>query len=122
MVAQSALLTLFVLAGNTLLRPLVNAIDRFPLNEQASEATYEVTVLTDSDSAAALRETLVEKLNAAKYPIREVKEVHRAEKAVEIVATLVSLAVDPEELDAVTADLTRLPQVKHATWDVSTVD
>lgn len=120
MVAQSALLTVFVLAGNTLLRPLVNAIDRFPLNEQASEATYEVTVLTDSDSAAALGETLVEKLNAAKYPIREVKEVYRAEKAVEIVATLVSLAVDPEELDAVIAELTRLPDVKHAAWDVST--
>ena len=28
MIAQSALLTAFVLAGNTLLRPLVNAIDR----------------------------------------------------------------------------------------------
>jgi hypothetical protein len=25
-------------SGNTLLRPLVNAIDRIPLNEQASEA------------------------------------------------------------------------------------
>jgi hypothetical protein len=30
---RSAPLTLFVLAGNPLLRPLVNAIDRIPLNE-----------------------------------------------------------------------------------------
>src|SRR5271168_3621348 len=44
MVAQAALLTLFVLGGNTLLRPLVNAIDRIPLNEQSSEATYEIVV------------------------------------------------------------------------------
>src|SRR5271168_2997699 len=44
MVAQSAAVTVFVLAGNTLLRPLVNAIDRIPLNEQSSEATYEIVV------------------------------------------------------------------------------
>ena len=37
MVAQSALFTVFVVAGNTLLRPLVNDINRFPLDEQASE-------------------------------------------------------------------------------------
>src|SRR5277367_5551253 len=41
MIAQAAALTLFVLAGNTLLRPLVNAINRAPLNEQSSEATYQ---------------------------------------------------------------------------------
>ena len=40
MVAQAVALTVFVLAGNTLLRPLVNAINRIPLDEKASEATY----------------------------------------------------------------------------------
>src|ERR1700679_1845104 len=34
MVVEGALLTIFVIAGNTLLRPLVNAINRIPLNEQ----------------------------------------------------------------------------------------
>src|SRR6201986_4483838 len=36
MVAQSIALTVFVLAGNTLLRPLENAIDRIPLSESSS--------------------------------------------------------------------------------------
>jgi putative Mg2+ transporter-C (MgtC) family protein len=40
LVAQAAALTVFVLAGNTMLRPLVNAINRIPLDEKASEATY----------------------------------------------------------------------------------
>ncbi len=35
-----AALTVFVIAGNTMLRPLVNAINRIPLNEKTSEATY----------------------------------------------------------------------------------
>ncbi|WP_252492878.1 MgtC/SapB family protein, partial [Escherichia coli] len=40
LVAQAVALTGFVLAGNTLLRPLVNAINRIPLDEKTSEATY----------------------------------------------------------------------------------
>jgi putative Mg2+ transporter-C (MgtC) family protein len=52
MVAQAALLTVFVLGGNTLLRPLVNAIDRIPIDEQSSEASYDVLVTTDSNSGA----------------------------------------------------------------------
>src|ERR1700755_3344403 len=57
MVADSAALTLFVLAGNTLLRPLVNAIDRIPLSERTSEATYEISVTTDAKRAAEVRDS-----------------------------------------------------------------
>src|SRR6195952_2672252 len=68
MVAQAALLTLFVLGGNTLLRPLVNAIDRIPINEKSSEALYDVLVTVDGDAVARVREFLLEKLEAANYP------------------------------------------------------
>src|SRR6202043_3136633 len=64
MVAQSVALTLFVLAGNTLLRPLVNAIDRIPLSEHSSEATYTVTLTTKSAQAADLRDVLIDKLES----------------------------------------------------------
>src|SRR5215468_6508587 len=40
--AEAIALTAFVLAGNTLLRPLVNAINRAPLKESGTEAIYEV--------------------------------------------------------------------------------
>ena len=73
LIAQSTALTLFVIAGNTLLRPLVNSIDRIPLNEQASEASYEVIVTTDANNAADIRDILSELLATAKYPVRETK-------------------------------------------------
>jgi putative Mg2+ transporter-C (MgtC) family protein len=122
MIAQSALLTVFVLAGNTLLRPLVNAINRKPLNEQASEATYEIIVTTDAAEAAGLREAVIEKLNAASYPVRETTLVHRPPDIVEIVAVLVSSAVEPEELEGVIVEIARLPGVTHATWEASTLN
>jgi putative Mg2+ transporter-C (MgtC) family protein len=90
MVAQSAALTLFVLAGNTLLRPLVNAIDRIPLNEHSSEASYEVIVTTDAKRAAEIRDFLNERLETVNYPIRETKVVYRSNDNVEIAAKLVS--------------------------------
>src|SRR3974390_1998340 len=47
---EAVALTAFVLAGNTLLRPLVNAINRAPISEQVMEATYEVRVTTGTDN------------------------------------------------------------------------
>ena len=38
-----------ILAGNTLLRPLVNRINRTPMVERSAEATYEVHVLTQAE-------------------------------------------------------------------------
>jgi putative Mg2+ transporter-C (MgtC) family protein len=122
MVAQSAAVTLFVLAGNTLLRPLVNAIDRIPLNEHTSEAHYEVVVTTDAVHAADVRDHLTEQLETASYPIRETKVVYRSNDNVEITAELISLAVDSADLDTVVAGLADLSGVSHATWNVSTLD
>src|SRR5712672_3193342 len=77
MVAQAVALTVFVLAGNTLLRPLVNAINRIPLDEKSSEATYYVKLLVDADASAALRDQVVERLEAAQYPVAEIEAFPR---------------------------------------------
>jgi putative Mg2+ transporter-C (MgtC) family protein len=122
MLAQSAALTLFVLAGNTLLRPLVNAIDRIPFSEHTSEANYQIIITTDVENVAPVREALSEKLEAANYPIRETKVVYRSDDHVEVAAVLVSLAVAPGDLDAIVGALAKLPGVSHATWNVSALE
>jgi putative Mg2+ transporter-C (MgtC) family protein len=122
MVAQAALLTIFVLGGNTLLRPLVNAIDRIPINEQSSEASYDVLVTTDTSSVASVREILLEKLEAANYPVRDINLVYLSGDTAEIRATLVSQSIEPEELDAVVASLAVQPGVRHATWHIRALE
>jgi putative Mg2+ transporter-C (MgtC) family protein len=101
---------------------LVNAIDRIPLSARASEANYEVIVTTDALAAAETRDSLNERLEAAKYPIRETNVVFRSNDNVEISARLVNLAVDPKDLDAVVAELSKLTGVRHATWNVSALE
>ena len=62
MVAQAAALTVFVVAGNTLLRPLVNAINRIPIDERASEATYYFKLAVSAEALPDMRDQLVERL------------------------------------------------------------
>jgi len=122
MIAQAVALTVFVLAGNTLLRPLVNAINRIPLDEKASEATYYFKLAVTPHALTAMRDRLVEQLEAAKYPVADVEVVEIGDGLSEIVATLVATAVDPNELNAVAVELQKQSGVRHATWEVSTTD
>lgn len=118
MAAQATLLTVFVLMANTLLRPLVNAINRLPLHEETSEATYEVRVTTDMDRVPSIREMLESELETASYPVNDVEVEERGEDVAEIVAMLISTSVSSKELDAVTNKLSRIPGIRHATWSV----
>lgn len=117
LVAESGLLTLFVIAGNTLLRPLVNRINRIPINEETGEATFEVRLSTSPHAADEARDALIEALENANYPVANVEADERGDETVEMVATLVPTSVVPEELDAVVEALEKLPGVEHATWE-----
>ncbi|GLS42424.1 MgtC/SapB family protein [Methylobacterium brachythecii] len=119
---EACFVTAAVLAGNTLLRPLVNLIDRIPIDESSTEGTYEVLVTTDAEAAGPARDLLVERLEEASYPVSGVEVEERGEEAVEVVATLTATTVDSKELDAVVAELAKQPGIRHATWSVQTGD
>src|SRR5579862_2900449 len=70
---EAIALTGFVLAGNTLLRPLVNAINRAPITEGATEAVYEVHITTSDADLDDSRELLRDALEAANYPIQNIE-------------------------------------------------
>ncbi|MBN9027506.1 MgtC/SapB family protein [Kaistia sp. MMO-174] len=122
MIAHAALVTVFVIAGNTLLRPLANAINRKPLDEEASEATYEVTVTVRAGELPRLRTLVADMLEKAHYPAGDLEVHDRGEDLAEIVATLVNTAVNPNEMDAVARRIERLAGVTHASWAISTKD
>ncbi len=119
---EAVALTMFVLAGNTLLRPLVNAINRVPIEEGATEAIYEVRMtIRDSDLDDA-RELLHDELERADYPVRDIEVQERGEDETELVATLLGTSAKPEELDAVVARLEGQSSVASASWSLRTTD
>lgn len=122
MIAEAGLLTLFVLVTNTMLRPLVNAINRIPIDEQRGEATYEVRVTAMHTRVPEIRALLLDTLEAAEYPVGNVALEELGEERAEIVATLVSTAVVPDEINAVIATLKTNAHVLHANWESSLQD
>jgi putative Mg2+ transporter-C (MgtC) family protein len=117
---EAVALTIFVLAGNTLLRPVVNAINRAPISERAMEAIYEVRVTTDAEHRETVRELLETQLDAANYPARGIAEIDRDPDEVELIATLVSTTIEPGELDQVITRLEADKAIEHASWTVRT--
>ena len=118
--AEAVLITVLVIGGNTLLRPLAAAIDRIPIDNKASEAVYEVRIVTDPDSAAAARRTAIARLAAAQFPVSDLVMEPIGEARVEIVATLVNTSVDAAKLGAAVAELAKLPEIESADWEMST--
>lgn len=120
LIVEATMLTVLVIAGNTLLRPLVNSINRIPIDEQTSEATYTIRLTSAPDATAEAREALIEALERANYPVSEVETIDHGDDLADVVATLVSTSVVAEELDAVVARLEKQPGVDHVTWESNT--
>ncbi len=118
--AESTILAIAILAGNTLLRPVVNAINRSPVDERRSEAIYEVHAITDPDHVGDVRDLLTETLERANYPVRRIEVVERSVDATELIATLVSTAIEPDELDAVAIQLENNEAITFASWSSET--
>ncbi len=118
MAFEAILLTGFVLAGNTLLRPLVNAINRRPIDQGGTEAIYEVHMRTHADDRDASREFLREQLAAASYPLQDIEIVDEDDDEIEFVATLLGTGAIPDELDAIVERLKTNPAVQNASWSL----
>jgi putative Mg2+ transporter-C (MgtC) family protein len=120
MPAEAALVTLFVLAGNTLLRPLVEFVDRRPMRPGETEALYRVHVTVTAERVAFARDLLFEELEHSHYPIREIETLAQGKDTVELAAVLVPSRANEADLDAITDHLARHGGVINATWTVST--
>jgi putative Mg2+ transporter-C (MgtC) family protein len=119
---EAIALTGFVLAGNTLLRPLGNAINRTPINQGTTEAIYEVHITTTVDHLDDGREFLREQLESANYPLQGIEVIEREQGGVELVATLLGTSANPRELDAIVSQLELNPLVENASWTLRTTE
>ncbi|WP_421234627.1 MgtC/SapB family protein [Aeromonas enteropelogenes] len=121
--AMEAMLgALFVLAANTLLRPLVNQINRRPVDNLDTEVTCKVTALTSREHQKEVLHWLEEMLERANYPLSELDIAPFGERDLEISAVLLATSIDGDELDALMQKLSIQPHIKQVFWHASTAD
>lgn len=122
LILEAVLGTFFILAANTLLRPVVNFINRQPLDTVSVEVTNSVYIITPKHAQKIALKLFIETLERAGYQAQDI-EVHQfGADDVEIQALLTASAVDGEKMDALIASLANLDFVNQAFWSPSTTD
>lgn len=122
LIVEAFLGTLFVLAANTLLRPVVNALNRRPLDVESVEVTNTIFVVAEKRHQKIALALLDEALERGGYPPSDIEIAEFGDDEVSIEATLASTSVDGSELDLLVQKLSATPAIRHAFWSPSTKD
>lgn len=122
LVVEASIATLFVLAANTLLRPVVDKINRQPIDVKSAELTNTVYLVTSGGQQKEVLAIFEAALDELGYPTHDL-EVHPfGDEDVKIQATLATTAVDGEVMDKMVKRLADLPTVSQAYWSASTTE
>ncbi len=119
---EAVLGTAFVLSANTLLRPVVNRIDRQPLDTESVEVTYTVYVIAPKLKQREALNELERALEADHLPMRDLNVHAFGQDAVEIEVALTATSVDGDLLDRVVGGLSARDCVTQAFWSPSTTE
>src|SRR5450830_521308 len=122
LVVESFVGTLFVLAANTLLRPVVNRINRQPMGTASVEVSCTVYVIAPREHQKLAMSQLHPLLEQLHHPVRDLAVHAFGEHEVEIEATLSATSVDGSELDGLVAHLKNESYVQQAFWSPSTTE
>jgi putative Mg2+ transporter-C (MgtC) family protein len=116
---EALFVALLVLAGNTLLRPLADFVNRQPISPEQTEALYRVHVTCLPARIADARDLLAEECERQNYPLRDIETVSETPQRIELEATLIPSSAVPAKLDQIVARLEHSPSIETATWSVS---
>ncbi len=120
LLAEAGAVAALVLGGNTLLRPLVDYVNRRPIKPGETEALYQIHVTCAPAEAPSARDLIFEELERYHYPVREIEVVSEGDEIVELAATLVPTTANADDLDAITTHLEAHAEIQDATWSAST--
>lgn len=122
LILEAGLATIFVLAANTLLRPVVSLINRQPLDTDAVEVTNSVYIITPKHAQKHALKQFIKTLEDAGYQTQDI-EVHQfGADDVEIRAVLTASAVDGDAMDLLISKIADQEFVTQAFWSPSTTD
>lgn len=117
---EAILGTFFVLAANTLLRPIVNRINRQPLDVEATEMTHILYVIAPKVQQKHAMDVVELVLEAAELPTRSLDIMPFGDDEIEIAATLSAMSIDGSELERISNKLLQKGFITQAYWSTST--
>ncbi|MDP4535795.1 MgtC/SapB family protein [Alkalimonas collagenimarina] len=120
LIMEAILGTVFVLAANTLLRPIVNRINRQPLDVEGTEMTHILYVIAPKPQQKHAMDVVELVLEAAELPSRSLDITPFGDDDIEITATLSAMSIDGSELERISKKLLQKGFITQAYWSTST--
>ncbi len=122
LILEASLATAFIIAANTLLRPIVALINGQPLDTDSVEVTNSVYIITPKHAQKLVLRQFIKTLEDAGYQTQDI-EVHQfGDDDVEIQAVLTTSAVDGSKMDQLIEKIANQDFVNQAFWSPSTTD
>ena len=122
LILEAGLATVFILAANTLLRPVVSFINKQPLDTISVEVTNSVYIITPKHAQKHALKQFIQTLEEAGYQTQDVQVHQFGGDDVEIQAVLTDSAVNGDEMDKLIAKIADQEFVTQAFWSPSTTD
>lgn len=108
--------SMFILSANTLLRPLVNYVNRLPVKAASSEVTNRIDIIIPRDQRRDAVQALEDILNANNYPLSEIDIKQFSEEEIKIQATLMATSISNEHMENLISLLNAEPSIQQAFW------
>ncbi|WP_445116023.1 MgtC/SapB family protein [Acinetobacter sp. WZC-1] len=118
---EAVLATVFILAANTLLRPIVHVIERRPLDDEA-ELLNVIYIVCDRLESQRVMEQLNQALRQHNYPPKDIDVEPFGEQDVQIEATLIATSIEARVMNHIIELLNHIPSVRYAYWDKNTMN
>jgi len=109
----SILATVFVLSINILLRPIVNIIDRKPINNQ-TEITHNINIITNIKDTKKVIQHMRNVLETINIQMQDFSINSFGHDEVIIKAVLVVTSITQEEMNGILNDLNKVSEVEYA--------
>jgi putative Mg2+ transporter-C (MgtC) family protein len=119
LILEALLATIFVLAANTLLRPVGNLINRQPLDSPAVEVTHTISVISRIEYQREALRQLDIALEQAGYAFSHLGIDAFGEDSVMIEAVLAASSVDGDALDLLVQAIAAQDCITQAFWSPS---
>ena len=112
--------TFFILMAHTLLRPVVNGINKKPIDMSKSEVTATINIVAEKTYQKLIMSNLLKLLNEIQYPIDDLDINAFGDHDVEIEAKMIATSMDNKQLDHVVEEMLKNEYVRQAFWTPST--
>ena len=121
-VAEATIGASFIVGANIFLRPLVQRINRQPLDQTELSQVYEISVTCDAQKEEAVRASALAQIRATTLTLRSLESHDVDQTHVRVKAAVATIARADTKLERIVGRLSLDPSIVAASWRVAAVE